>query len=616
MSSRIPESVIDEVSSRVSIADVVGEHVRLKRKGNRLWGLCPFHNEKSASFSVNESRNLYHCFGCGASGNAYGFLMRNQGLNFPEAVRLLAEKVGVEIPDSTEDSASAARRRAERELYFEATDLAVRYYRAVLKSGKFSEPLEYLKTRGIDDETAERFDLGFAPPEWSALVDALGRRGVNSKTLEMAGLANGRRQGDGHVDRFRNRVMFPIVSLAMRTLAFSGRTLDAEERAKYVNSPETPFYTKGKELYGLHVAHKNIRAEGAAVLVEGNFDVVSLHAKGLGHVCAPLGTALTEHQARLIKRYSDRVVLLFDADDAGRNAARKALGTLLTADVQQVLLAELPDGQDPDDFVHREGPDALRKLIDKARPMLDVEMDAAIRPAAGRGDASAKRAAARSIGDLLQNVSSKLVRDTYITEAARRLEVEEAVLREELRASGSPKRRAAAQAPEASPEPVEASNDGGSFDVPEEEVAPLSQHEEVLVEALAEKPELLEVVYREQIHLVIGNQHFSDFLERASVNWTEEGTPPFAEAVEACENIALKRNLQAALVADHGLTPEDCETAFEDAVKALKVNWIHAEMRRISESQRSADYDEMLELAKRHAELTEYLRRFRGAAPL
>lgn len=615
MSSRIPESVINEVSSRVSIADVVGEHVRMKRKGNRLWGLCPFHNEKSPSFSINESRNLYHCFGCGASGNAYGFLMRNQGLSFPEAVRLLADKVGVEIPDNNEDSATAARRRAERELYFEATDLASRYYRAVLKSGRYAEPLEYLKTRGIDEETAELFDLGFAPPEWSALVDALGKRGVSSKTLEMAGLANGRRQGDGHVDRFRNRVMFPIVSLARRTLAFSGRTLDPEERAKYVNSPETKFYTKGKELFGLHVAHKNIRSEGAAVLVEGNFDVVSLHAKGLGHVCAPLGTALTEHQARLIKRYSDRVVLLFDADGAGRTAARKALGTLLAADVPQVLLAELPDGEDPDDFVHREGADALRRLIDQARPMLDVEMDAAIRPAAGRGDISAKRAAARSVGELLQNVRSKLVRDTYVTEAARRLEVEESVLREELRSAASPKRRTPAPAPDPTPGP-EMSAGVGAFDIPEEPVAPFSKHEEVLVEALAEKPELLEVVYREQIHLVIGNRQLSEFIETASVNWTEEGRPSFVDAAGACENPELKRHLQAALVADHGLDPADCEAAFEDAVKALKVKWIHAEMRLISESQRSAGYDEMLELAKRHAELTEYLRRFRGAAPL
>lgn len=618
MSSRIPESVIDEVSSRASIADVVSEHVRMKRKGNRLWGLCPFHNEKSPSFSVNESRNLYHCFGCGASGNAFGFLMRNQGLSFPEAVRLLADKVGVEIPDSTEDSSTAARRRAERELYFEATDLASRYYRAVLKSGKYSEPQEYLKTRGIDDDTAERFDLGFAPPEWSALVDALGRRGVPSKTLEMAGLANGRKQGDGHVDRFRNRVMFPIVSLARRTLAFSGRTLDPEERAKYVNSPETPFYTKGNELFGLHVAHKNIRTEGAAVLVEGNFDVVSLHAKGLGHVCAPLGTALTEHQARLIKRYSDKVVLLFDADDAGRNAARKALGTLLAADVPQVLLAELPDGQDPDDFVHREGADALRRLIDTARPMLDVEMDAAIRPAAGRGDASAKRAAARSIGALLQNVRSKLVRDTYLSEAARRLEVEESVLREEVRASAGPKRRTPAPQPEPAAETAEAvaTSGGGAFDIPEEPVAPLSKHEQVLVEALAEKPELLEVVYREQIHLVVGNRQLSEFLERASVNWTEEGTPPFADAVHTCDNAALKQHLQAALVAEHGLSPDDCIDAFESTVKALKVTWIHAEMRRISESQRSASFDEQIELAKRTAELNEYLRRFRGAAPL
>lgn len=597
--------MIEEVSSRASIVDVVGEHVRLKRKGQRLWGLCPFHNEKTPSFSVNEQRNLYHCFGCGESGNVYGFLMKNQGLSFPEAVRLLADKIGVHIPETNEDSAASARRRAQRDLYFEATDLATRYYRATLKSGRHDAPLEYLKSRGIHGETAELFDLGFAPPEWSALVDALGRRGVRGETLEMAGLANSRRGGEGQIDRFRNRVMFPIVSLARRTLAFSGRTLDPEERAKYVNSPETPFYTKGRELFGLHVAHKNIRAEGAAVLVEGNFDVVSLHAHGLGHVCAPLGTALTEHQARLLKRYSDRVVLLFDADGAGRAASRKALDVLLGADVSEVLFAELPDGTDPDDFVRSEGADALRRVIDGARPMLDLEIDAAIRPAAGRSDITAKRTAARSIGGLLGNVKSKLVRDTYISEAARRLEVEEGVLREELRAGSLPHRPVEQPpVPDLEPEPTV------------ELVAPLSYEEALLVEALAERSDLLDVVYREQIHLVLGNRALADFLECASVGWAEEGGPAFTEAIERCENEQLRTRLRAALVEEHGLSPESCEAAFQDTVDRLKERWTVAEIRRVSEEEvRETDPDRQLELAKRQLQLQTYLRRFRGAAP-
>ena len=608
MSSRIPESVIEEVSSRASIVDVVGEHVRLKRKGQRLWGLCPFHNEKTPSFSVNEQRNLYHCFGCGESGNVYGFLMKNQGLSFPEAVRLLADKIGVHIPETNEDGAASARRRAQRELYFEATDLATRFYRASLLSGRYQAPLDYLESRGIDAETAERFDLGFAPAEWSALVDALGRRGVRGDTLEMAGLANSRRGGEGQIDRFRNRVMFPIVSLARRTLAFSGRTLDPEERAKYVNSPETPFYTKGRELFGLHVAHKDIRAEGSAVLVEGNFDVVSLHARGLGHVCAPLGTALTEHQARLLKRYTDRVVLLFDADSAGRAASRKALDVLLAADVPEVVLAELPDGTDPDDFVKSEGADALRKLIDGARPMLDLEIDAAIRPAAGRSDITAKRTAARAIGDLLGNVKSKLVRDTYISEAARRLEVDEAILREELRAGANPRR------PTPRDEPPSPTVDLSVAD--EAPVAPLSYEEALLVEALAERPELLDVVYREQIHLVVRHLPLADFLERASVGWAEEGGPAFTDAIARCENLQLRTHLQAALVAEHGLSPDSCEAAFQDTVDRLKERWTVAEIRRVSEEEvRETDPDRQLELAKRQLQLQAYLRRFRGAAP-
>ena len=263
MGARIPEGVIDEIAARARIVEIVGDYVRLTRRGNRYLGLCPFHSEKSPSFHVNAERNLYHCFGCGASGNVYGFLMRHDGLSFPEAVRKVAERVGVVIPEGEQETEASRALRAERELYFEATALAQRYFRAVLTSGRFDAPAAYLRERGIDDETAEAFGIGYAPAQWSSLVDALGKRGVSMPVLEKAGLAMRRREGDGYYDRFRDRVMFPVVSLATKVLAFSGRTLDPNERAKYVNSPETEFYTKGNELFGLHLAHRAIRQEGA-----------------------------------------------------------------------------------------------------------------------------------------------------------------------------------------------------------------------------------------------------------------------------------------------------------------------------------------------------------------
>lgn len=597
MGSRIPESIIDEVGSRSSIVDVVGEHVRLKRKGARYWGLCPFHGEKTPSFTVNPDRNLYHCFGCGASGNVFGFLMRHDGLSFPEAVRRLAEKAGVEIPESGEDSEVARARREKRDIYFEATELAQRYYRAVLKSGRYPEPLRYLEARGIDADTAEAFGLGYAPPDWSALIDAVGKKGITSATLEMAGLAQPRRESSGHIDRFRNRVMFPIVSLAKKVLAFSGRTLDDEERAKYVNSPETEFYTKGRELFGLHIAHRGIRAEGSAILVEGNFDVVSLHARGLNNVCAPLGTALTDRQAALLKRYTDRVILLFDGDSAGRAAAEKALSVLLAADVPEVLLVSLPDGTDPDDIVRRDGVDALRRHLDGARPMLEVCIDDAIRPAAGRADITAKRAAADEVARLLQPLRNPMLRNAYISEAARRLELDEKQFVHHVRSApvDRPPSRfeeepSVAAEPEAAP------------------VRPLDALESTLVEVLAERSELLEIVYREEIHHVIPHPELAPFIERAAVDWTEQGGPSFTDAVNQLENASLRKAVTAALVADHGLSDAHPEDVFYDTTTALKIRWIKREHARVSELCRVAEADEIETLMRRLNHLNSWLR--------
>ena len=252
--ARIPDTVVDEVLARASIVDVVGEVVRLKPKGGRYWGLCPFHNEKSPSFTVNAERGFFYCFGCQAKGSTASFLMQYEGLSFPEAVRKLADRVGVTIPAEGVNEEVAQRQRKERDSYFRAMEYAQVVYERALWSGKFPEPLAYLEQRGVDEATARAFGLGFAPPAWGTLAEWGGRAGIRMETMQKAGLVLPRKSGDGAYDRFRNRVMFPVVSLSRKTLAFSGRTLDAEERAKYVNSPETTYYTKGKHLFGLNVA--------------------------------------------------------------------------------------------------------------------------------------------------------------------------------------------------------------------------------------------------------------------------------------------------------------------------------------------------------------------------
>lgn len=599
--ARIPDTVVDEVLSRASIVDVIGEVVRLKRKGGRLWGLCPFHNEKSPSFTVNAERGFYYCFGCKASGSTATFLMEHEGLSFPEAIRKLADRVGVVVPEQGVDEDVARRQRKERDRYFRAMEYAQLLYERALWSGKFPEPLAYLERRGVDEATARAFGLGFAPPAWDTLVEWGGRAGIAVETMEKAGLAVPRKSGGGAYDRFRNRVMFPVVSLARKPLAFSGRTLDAEERAKYVNSPETAYYTKGKHLYGLNVAQRAIREEGYAVLVEGNFDVVALHARGLNMVCAALGTALTPEQARLLKRYTERVVLLFDADEAGQNAARKALEVLLGEDVTEVLYCGLPEGSDPDDFVQEHGADALRARIESARAMLPMLIDEAVRPAVGGGVLD-KRRAADAVAGLLSMVRDELVKTTLLEDVARRLELSQEQLRR--RPVEAPRKRAEkpAEARPVRPTAIQ-----------------LDAHEELLVLTLASESSLLDKVYDEQLHRIVASRELADFLERVASAWRHEGGAGVSAAIERLEHDdPLRAALTRALVRDRALEEALVRAAFRDTTQALKKRWAHAELSRLREelSRATSMGDEALELEllERQVELSRWLKELQRGA--
>ena len=391
--------IVDEIKSKIRLSELIGEHVRLRRDGSgvRAMGLCPFHNEKSPSFSVNDDRGFYYCFGCGAKGDALTFLQDHVGLSFREALQQLADRTGVELPQQRgpEDRAAQQRARSAREAYQEVMGFARDLYVQTLWETQAGAPgRAYLEERGIDRETAERFQLGMAPDSWDTLVREARARRIPSSWLERAGLAKarqGRAGGDeqdagssradgGHYDLFRNRVMFPILDVSGRVLAFSGRSLDPNDRAKYINSPETRFYVKGEQLYGLHAARAGIRQGGSAVLVEGNFDVVALHARGITRAVAPLGTALTPQQVQLLKRFAERVVLAFDADRAGRAAARRAFEVLLDERLLDVRYVRLPDGQDPDDVVRDGGAAAFEELEASARQMLDVCIDDALAP--------------------------------------------------------------------------------------------------------------------------------------------------------------------------------------------------------------------------------------------
>lgn len=358
----IPQSFVQELLSRVDIVDVIERYIPLKKSGANYFACCPFHGEKSASFSVSPSKQFYHCFGCGVHGSALGFLMEYSGLGFVDAVKELAAQVGLQVPD---DGRSTGPQDDGSERLYEAMSLAARFYHDQLKPTR--RAVDYLKRRGLSGEIAARFGLGYAPDDWQALQKVF--PDYQAKILAEAGLVIDNDQGRRY-DRFRDRIVFPIHDRRGRVIAFGGRILDKGE-PKYLNSPETPLFEKGRELYGLYLAQKPIRDESFAVVVEGYMDVVALAQFGIANAVATLGTATTPQHVHTLLRQTDRIVFCFDGDAAGRRAAWRALENALESLRDDATLAFLflPAEHDPDSFVRAEGTDAFRKAATGAKPL-------------------------------------------------------------------------------------------------------------------------------------------------------------------------------------------------------------------------------------------------------
>jgi len=367
----LPNGFVQELLSRVDVVEVVGRHVELKRAGTVHKGLCPFHGEKTPSFTVSPSRQTYHCFGCGAHGDAIRFLVENQGMHFMDAVRDLAQRAGVTVPESDaspEERARAAEQRQKQASLSEILERAGQHYKSALKAD--ARAIDYLKGRGLTGEIAARFGLGYAPAGWRTLASVFGQ--YDDPALVEAGLVivQGEDDEQKRYDRFRDRIMFPIRSVRGEVIGFGGRVIDDGE-PKYLNSPETPVFVKGRELYGLFEARAALRELGYALVVEGYMDVVALAQSGLANAVATLGTACTaEHVAKLF-RFTDQVVFSFDGDTAGRRAAARALEASLphAADHRSVRFLFLPPEHDPDSFVRERGRNAFAQAVNEAVPL-------------------------------------------------------------------------------------------------------------------------------------------------------------------------------------------------------------------------------------------------------
>lgn len=370
MAERIPQAFIDDLLNRTDILEVVEPHVRLKRSGRNHLGLCPFHQEKTPSFSVNAEKQFYYCFGCGAGGNALSFLMNLENLEFPEAVEQLARRQGLEIP--RQQTPGQRREEDSRRQLLDLMREAADFYRQELRRHpQRQRAVDYLRQRGLDGQTAKTFGIGFAPPGWRNLCDRLGTSAERIRQLEAAGLIIHPDRGGRPYDRFRDRIVFPILDVRGRVIAFGGRVLNDEDKPKYLNSPETELFHKHRELYGLHQARGSASEGSAFLVVEGYMDVVALHQQGITSSVATLGTATSrQHLERLFRR-GNEVVFCFDGDTAGERAAQRALETALPLmeDGRQARFLFLPRGEDPDSLVSRQGAEAFQRHIQDARPL-------------------------------------------------------------------------------------------------------------------------------------------------------------------------------------------------------------------------------------------------------
>ena len=483
----IDQDTIDQVRSSTTLSVLIGERVKLQKRGRSATGLCPFHKEKTPSFHVNDERGFYHCFGCQASGDAIKFIQETEGLSFVEAIRDLAERAGISIVENISDADRRQREEARRrkDELFEVGNAAAAFFEECLRTAPCAElaQAEILR-RGLDvkdeltKETMAAFRLGYAPYAWDGLGKHLRKIGMSHTAAEKVGLLSPRRSGGGHFDKFRHRLMFAVTDLRGRVIAFSGRALDepddaalrehslermgrpGEEPAKYMNSPESPVYQKRAAVFGLYQARDAVRREDRCIMVEGNFDVVSLHARGIRNVVAPLGTAFTPEQAAQVKRYTQNITLLFAGDKAGRRATKSARSPVLDCGLI-ARVGRLPDGKDPDDLIRERGVDGLKACIDGAKSLLEHLIESALDSGFSADDAQARAAKINEVTELIREENDPALRamaEAHADRIAERLGIADArtlrALSQKIRSAtrfSDPENDAGPQAPRAEP---------------------------------------------------------------------------------------------------------------------------------------------------------------------
>lgn len=558
----------ERIKERLDIVDLIQEYVRLRPAGINLKALCPFHKEKTPSFMVNSDRQYWHCFGCGRSGDAFAFIMEIEGVEFPEALRLLAKRANVEL------SSEGRKESNERTRLLDLHKWATAYFMKQLTGDKGAHARKYLEERGIDVATQETFGIGFAPEAWEHVATFLREKHFTEKEIFQAGLTVKSEKRDGYYERFRNRIMFPIADVHGNVIGFGGRTLDKEDPAKYINSPQTLIYDKSRVLYGLYRAKQAIREAKAVVLVEGYTDVIASHRAGVRQVVGVSGTALTRDQLGLLKRFTNTIIAAFDADLAGEAAAARGLDLALEMEME-IKAVLLPQGKDPDELV-RENPTAWKKLVEEARPFFAVLFDQLVQRH-GTASVEGKKQITKSYLAALAKIADPVEKRHYLEQLARAVHVDVETLAARLPKAAHVPAKAEKTATET---PRKAYNRSAEL---LEELLVLLFHHPVAVErtvAIVQPEELpegeLRQLYTTMISLYTHGEFTTDLLTQ---QWEDQGG-----SRSLIERLALRFDRDFS-----EFHPEELERAPENNARELKKIYLTGELRRIEREMKSLE---------------------------
>ncbi|MFZ7126360.1 MAG: DNA primase [Desulfobacterales bacterium] len=599
MAYRIPEDKIAEIKNACDIVEIVSESVVLKRTGRNFVGLCPFHAEKTPSFTVSSDKQIFHCFGCGEGGNVFSFLMKQNGVGFLDAVKLLAARCGIELPRP--QLTDAERRQVSlRDRLLSANRSALAFFRRnLLDAPSGRRALAYLEHRGLDKTVIDRFQLGYAPGGWDLLTRHLIGRGVGPDQLEAAGLSVRRKQGTGFYDRFRDRIVFPITDPTGNVIGFGGRVM-GEGMPKYLNSPETPLYNKRKTLYAIREAREACRGARSVYIVEGYFDAIALHARGIENAVATLGTALTSEQVRLVKGFIGRsgtAVLVYDSDTAGIKAAQRSIDIFNREFVDARILV-LPEGHDPDSFLRDFGPKAFLEKAEGARGMTTFLVDTAI----GRHGLSpeGKIRVLSEVAPALAAVQDPIDRGVIVRSVAEQLQVDESAVVAKIgrcRIDGAPADPGGTRRPKA--------------EVRSTGPAPMDRTELKLVAMMLQFPEMLETIREKGVVDCLASTELKEIGVEVLAR-SEQGGDGVSEMLSSCPDPAKKRLITTLAMAEEAWTREGSLKLIHHFVENIQHRRKLEDLdRRIHLAEESGDDGGMLQLLAERQQLAVNLDRLK-----